>query len=101
MTVNGVLEIPEMSVETVDAFLEFLYQIDTEIPNTDSKTAIQLLKAGSKYCIQKLKTVMMELILTQPDEWFEAGVALEIYLFSRKSEGLADLTDRAKALVKL
>lgn len=81
---TGQLVIPEMTDEkSVRAFLGFLYNWDISPAQENSLVAFELFHAGHKYDIQQLELAMEHVLLSKPYGWFDAEVALKLYLFAR------------------
>ncbi len=80
---TSTVEMPDMSEQSVRAFLEYLYLWEVKAANKSSLIAFELLHAGHKYDIKKLEESMEKILLSKESIWYNVDVAMKLFLFAR------------------
>lgn len=94
------VEVSEMSEEGVRALLAFLYHSDQSAPDEKCAVALELLCAGQKYTIPVLEAAIRDLILGKEDNWMDAEVAVQVFLFARNMPEEVDGNELKKKAAK-
>ncbi len=77
----------DMTADSVNALLDFIYCSEVEKPLTDSRIAFELFQAGHKYGITGLEEVMAAMFLKKSNEWYDVDVAFKLSRFLLNYEG--------------
>ncbi|ODM94883.1 BTB/POZ domain-containing protein, partial [Orchesella cincta] len=89
------IEMSDMSEDSVQAFLAYVYCWETFEASENPAIAYELLKTSHKYEINNLESCMINLILSKPIKWLQVDVAIELFFFSRCLKSWANVTSRA------
>lgn len=98
---TNVVEMVDMTTESVKAFLAYLYYFDINKAVASSKTAVEVFQASHKYNVSSLEKQIRGILVTKPDNWFDVDAALDLFLFARNLENGDELKLRAVKLIKL
>jgi len=71
-----------LSDESLDAFLHFLYNADIKMALQSSSITLDLLEIGQLYHIPSLENAMKEVVLGKSYEWFTLDNAVLLYLYA-------------------
>lgn len=87
----------DMTAESVNALLEFIYCGGVRKPLIKSRIAFELFQAGHKYGISGLEDVMVAVFIQKSSEWFDVDVAFDLlqFLFNYEGEYLSELVIKA------
>ncbi len=97
---TSTVEMPDMSEQSVRAFLEYLYLWEVKRPNRSSLIAFELLHAGHKYDIKKLEESMEKILLSKDSTLYDVDVALKLFLFARNRPEGAKLKMKSIQVLK-
>lgn len=97
---TNTVEMPDMTEESVRAFLQYLYLWEVKEANKSSLIAFELLHAGHKYDIQKLEECMEKILLSKESPWYKVDVAMKLFLFARNRPEGAKLKIKAIQVLK-
>ncbi|ODM97289.1 Kelch-like protein 12 [Orchesella cincta] len=76
------LAMESMSAAGVESFLKYLYYGDTSFSQLPPNVALELMKAGEKYCIPHLRKASYEILNSKSYDELDCSTAMKLFLFA-------------------
>lgn len=77
----------DITADSVNALLEFIYCGEARKVITDSNIALELFQAGHEYGISDLENVTAKIFLQKSHHWYDIDVALQLFQFLVNYDG--------------